>query len=458
MSGTTAEVVICGAGIAGIAAAYHLAVRRGVRDVALIDERPPLSLTSDKSTECYRNWWPGPGDAMVALMNRSIDTLEELARESGNRFSLNRRGYLFATADPDRIPDFRRAAEEASALGAGPMRLHTHADSDYAPAPSHGFEDQPTGADVLLDRSLIARHFSYLAEDTVAVVHARRAGWFSAQQLGMYLLERAKDCGVRLVNGRVEAIDTSGGRVQSVHLNGADGSATIATRCFVNAAGPFINDVGRMLGVDLPVFSERHVKIAFNDHLGVFPRDAGLLIWVDPVRLPWSEEERQMLAEMKEDRYLLEEFPSGIHGRPEGGPGATTALLLWTYDVTPVEVTFPLKFDPNYPEIALRGMARMIPGLSAYFGKMPKFFVDGGYYTKTRENRFLTGPLSIEGAYLIGAFSGYGLMAACGAGELLADHITGGPLPHYAPTFSLDRYDDPEYQKLLERWGESGQL
>src|SRR5256886_11256899 len=37
--------------------------------------RSPLSLTSDKSTECYRNWWPGPGDDMVALMNRSIDLL-----------------------------------------------------------------------------------------------------------------------------------------------------------------------------------------------------------------------------------------------------------------------------------------------------------------------------------------------------------------------------------------------
>ena len=72
MSAPTAEVVICGAGIAGIAAAYHLAVRRGVRGVVLVDEGAPLSLTSDKSTECYRNWWPGPGDDMVALMNRSI--------------------------------------------------------------------------------------------------------------------------------------------------------------------------------------------------------------------------------------------------------------------------------------------------------------------------------------------------------------------------------------------------
>jgi len=48
MSKHTAEVVICGAGIAGIAAAYHLAVRHGLTDVVLVDERPPLSLTRDR--------------------------------------------------------------------------------------------------------------------------------------------------------------------------------------------------------------------------------------------------------------------------------------------------------------------------------------------------------------------------------------------------------------------------
>src|SRR5438445_12079089 len=100
MSAPTAEVVICGAGIAGIAAAYHLAVRRGVTGIVLVDEGPPLSLTSDKSTECYRNWWPGPGDDMVALMNRSIDLLEELSLENVNRSLQNRRCTLFCTATP----------------------------------------------------------------------------------------------------------------------------------------------------------------------------------------------------------------------------------------------------------------------------------------------------------------------------------------------------------------------
>ena len=461
MSALKVEVVICGAGIAGIASAYHLTVKHGVRNVVLIDERAPLSLTSDKSTECYRNWWPGPGDAMVSLMNRSIDLLEELARESGNRFALNRRGYVYATADPKRIPDFQHAAEEAASLGAGEMRLHTGGahDPDYVPAPAHGFEDQPTGADVFLDPALIRQHFPYLAENIVAVAHPRRCGWFSAQQLGMYLLERAKTHGAKLLTGHVEGVEARGGRVQSVRVRADGGSTTvISTPRFVDAAGPYIDPVARMLGVDLPVFSERHVKIAFNDHLGVFPRDAGLLIWVDPVRLPWSDEEREVISESDEDRYLLEEFPSGVHGRPEGGPGATSVLLLWTYDTEPVEVKFPLTFDTNYPEIALRGMARMIPGLSAYFGRMPKAFVDGGYYTKTRENRFLAGPLPVEGAYVIGAFSGYGLMAACGASELLAAHVTGSPLPHYARAFTLERYADPEYQLLLENWGASGQL
>src|SRR5438128_8969984 len=147
MSAPTAEVVICGAGIAGVAAAYHLAVRRGVSGVVLVDEGSPLSLTSDKSAECYRNWWPGPGDQMVALMNRSIDLLEELARESGNVFRLNRRGYLSATSDPARVPRFVTAAEEAAALGAGRARVHATASSDYRPAPPDGFEEQPVGAD-----------------------------------------------------------------------------------------------------------------------------------------------------------------------------------------------------------------------------------------------------------------------------------------------------------------------
>ena len=453
----SADVVVCGAGIAGIAAAYHLAVRRGIGDVVIVDERPPLSLTSDKSTECYRNWWPGPGDAMVALMNRSIDLLEELARESDNVIRMNRRGYLFATADPARVPQLLRAADEAAALGAGPVRRHDRPSSEYRPAPAEGFEEQPVGADVITDRSLIRRHFGYLAEDTVAVLHARRCGWLSAQQLGMYLLERARDKGVRLLEGQVTGVDTAGGRVTGVRVETAGGARTIATPRFVAAAGPLLKPLGRRLGVDLPLVCERHAKVGFADTLAAVPRWAPMTIWVDPVRLAWSEEERAELTGSEHER-LLEEFPPGVHGRPEGGGDSPIVLLIWTYDVEPVEPRFPVTFDPHYGEIALRGMARVVPALGAYLSRLPRAVVDGGYYTKTRENRFLAGPLPVEGTFVLGALSGYGIMAANGAADLLADHVTGRALPPYAAAFQLERYRDPAYLALLERWGDDGQL
>ncbi|MGH7398701.1 MAG: NAD(P)/FAD-dependent oxidoreductase [Candidatus Rokuibacteriota bacterium] len=458
MSAAAAEVVICGAGMAGIAAAYHLTVRRAFAGVVIVDERPALSLTSDKSAESYRNWWPGPGDAMVALMNRSIDLMEELARESGNAFLMNRRGYLFATAQPEQVERYVRAAEEAAAYGAGPVRVHRSPGDDYQPAPAVGYEAQPTGSDVITDRGLIRRHFPYLAEDTVALLHARRCGWFSGQQLGMYMLERAREKGARLLEGRVERVETAGGRVTGVVVSGSGGTRAIATPRFVNAAGPFVKEVGRLLGVELPVFCERHAKVAFHDTLGVVPRHAPMMIWTDPVRLPWSPDERAELREAESLRHLLDELPAGVHGRPEGGPDSPVMLGVWTYDVQPMEARFPVEFDPAYAEIVLRGLTRPLPGLAAYLSRLPKCFVDGGYYTKTRENRFLSGPLPVEGAYVLGGLSGYGMMSSNGAADLLADYIAERPLPHYAPAFRPDRYEDPAYRQLLDNWGDSGQL
>ena len=458
MEPRSADLVICGAGIAGIAAAYHLAVRRGLTDVVIVDERAPLSLTSDKSAECYRNWWPGPGDDMVSLMNRSIDLLEELAAESGNVFRMNRRGYLFATADPARVPEFMRAAREAASLGAGPVRVHDRPGSDYRPSPAEGYEAQPIGTDVITDRSVIRRELGYLTDDTIAVLHARRCGWFSGQQLGMYLLERARDKGVRLLEGRVTAVETSGGRVSGVKIAGKDGTRTLATPRFVAAGGPLMRELGRMVGVELPLVCERHAKIAFPDTLGALPRWAPMTVWTDPVRLPWTDDERAELASSAEHRYLLDEFPSGVHGRPEGGGDSPIVLLVWTYDAQPTEPRFPIEFDPAYGEIAMRGMSRMVPAMAGYLSRLPRMVVDGGYYTRTRENRLLAGPLPLDGAFIIGGLSGYGLMSSNGAADLLADHVTGRPLPRYAPAFRLERYDDPAYRTLLETWGADGQL
>lgn len=453
------EIVICGAGIAGIAAAYHLSVKHGIRNILLIDERAPLSLTSDKSTECYRNWWPGPGDAMVRFMNRSIDLLEELARESGNCFHLNRRGYLFATADPEKLKKFHEVAEEEARLGVGPVRHHQeNEDSAYQPLSPQGFADQPDGSDLISNQKLIRKNFPYLSPHTLALLHARRCGWLSAQQLAMYMLERAKEEGTVFQKARLVGVQVVKDRIEAVYIQEDDQEILLPTRYLVIAAGPFLPHVAQMMGIELPVFHELHTKVIFRDYLRVIDRNAPLLIWTDPVSLPWSAEERAFLQKSAGTKYLLEEFPPGVHCRPEGGPDSDVVLIIWTYDVRPVQPVFPFAVDPHYAEICLRGLAKMIPGLEVYFGRMPKPIIDGGYYTKTRENRPLIGPLPVKGAYIIGALSGFGIMASCAAGELLAAHLTKSELPSYAPAFSLERYNDPQYQRLLETWTDTGQL
>jgi len=453
------KIVICGGGIAGIAAAYSLAVEHGQDNVAIVEAGNPLSMTSDKSSEAYRNWWPGPDWAMTAFMNRSIDLMEGIARATGNRIHMNRRGYAFATADAAKIPELVKAARVAEKHGGGEARIHDTPSSGYVPSPETGFDFPLTGADVIADASLLRKHFPYLAPETVALVHVRRAGWLSAQQLGMAMLEAARERGVKILRGVVAGVEATGGRVRSVDVETTDGRKTLEATHLILAAGPMLKDVAaRLFGLDLPIYAERHFKVSFPDTLGVVPRSAPMMIWLDEQHLPWSEEEREALVEDPDAQWLLQTFPAGVHGRPDGSGGGTSFIILFNHHGDAAEVVFPLPEPDNYAEIAMRGMSTMVPAIRAYADKGIRPFIDGGYYVRTRENRPLIGPLPLEGAYVSGAYSGFGIMASCASGELIARYVTGGELPGYAPAFRLSRYDDPEYRALLDTWGDGGQL
>jgi glycine/D-amino acid oxidase-like deaminating enzyme len=455
----TADVVICGAGIAGVATAYMLAERHGITDVVLIDRRAPLSLTSDKSNECYRNWFPGPGSDMVQLMNRSIDIIEDIDQRNHGRFNINRRGYVFATAREEMAEQFVQRALDQQALGSGPARVHRQLDGNYEPAEAEGYLDRLTGADVLVGSDLIQRHFPYLSPDTVGLLHTRRCGWFSAQQYGQHLLAEARRKGVRLIRGDMTSIGTEAGRIQAIDVETIGGRTTIETANLVLAAGPYQKSLAAQIGIDLPVFCELHIKAAFNDSQSTLDRAAPLLIWEDPLYLPWDIDEQGEIAADSDMAWLLERFPAGVHVRPEGTGNSKTLILQWTYDLAPREPVFPLPRLPFYFDVCLRGMAVPIPGLQAYFERADKPFIDGGYYCKTRENRPLIGPLPVDGAFIIGALSGFGMQSSSAAAELLAAHIAGTDLPVYEQAFRLERYEDPQYLAVIDAIGsQSGQI
>ena len=62
-----------------------------------------------------------------------------LARESGNAFGLNRRGYLYVTAERDRLAALQAGAERSAGFGSGPVRVHRASGQPASPCrtPSH---------------------------------------------------------------------------------------------------------------------------------------------------------------------------------------------------------------------------------------------------------------------------------------------------------------------------------
>ena len=435
------DIAIVGAGSVGISVAYYLVKTYGIKRVAIVDPRQPLSLTSAQSGENYRNWWPHP--VLTAFTDDSIRLMEEIAADTDNRINMTRRGYALVTrrGEPtDLIEDLYRGYGTGSNnlirihKGAGPYH-------SYQPPVSADWRSAPDGVDVLCDQHLIRSTFPAYAKDVATVLHIRRAGSISGQQLGQFMLEAIRSKGGRFVRGEVIAI--SGREPFDLQIKTSDGMATLRAGRIVNAAGPFVRDIARMLGEDLPVSCIYQQKIAFEDREQAVPRNLPFTIDLDGQTLSWTDEEREILEADPATKKLTAFMPGGIHCRPDGGDEGKWIKLGWAYNDTASDPHDAEPADDQFPDIVLRAASRLQPKLHSYVGKLPRGAHHyGGYYTMTKENWPLIGPMQTPGAFVAGALSGFGTMAACTTGSICADWIAGGGQRAYAKSLSLARYDD----------------
>ena len=383
-----------------------------------------MSYTSAQSGDNYRNWWPHR--VMTAFTNDSIDTLDRLARETGNRFNLTRKGYVLATRRSD------------------------ISDSGYIPDPD-------TEVDVYKGAEIRDR-FGYLASDIQNVIHIKRAGDLSSQQLGAWMLETIRKKGVRLLRAKLQGVGKNGKFTLDL-----SGEKQLRADLIVNAAGPFANGIAAMLGERLPTTNVFQQKIAFEDHLGAIPRDMPFSIDLDEKELAWSNDERELLIDDPERQWLTSSLPGGTHCRPEGGSNGRFVKLGWAYNETESEPVDDLvnepASDPQFPEIVMRAAAAFIPALQDYVDAPPvRFSHYGGYYTMTEENWPLIGPMQTDGAFMATAMSGFGSMAACAAGDLCASWVCNDQRPWYADALSTRRYANNELMDELRNSKSKGLL
>lgn len=447
MTEHSTRIAIIGTGITGIATAYYLCTVHGFKDILLIDAGQPMAFTSAQSGENYRNWWPHP--AMVQFTNRSIDLMEDIAVASNERINMTRRGYALTSRSSSIDNLVKQLHDGLGDTANSLLRFHDNeAAVGYEAATSPDWRKAPVGVDILQSNTLIRRSFPSYDKDIESVIHIRRGGDISGQQMGMHMLEAIKACGGSRLTGTVENISQSSD--YKLELNTKDGSKKVQAENVLNAAGPFADSIANMLGVKLPVYNTFQQKIAFEDKRNAIPRNMPFSIDLDAQHIDWSEEDRGLLLEEPEYKWLAMEMPGSIHCRPDGGDNGSWVKLGWAYNDSPQAATRTLPLDEQFPDIVLRGAARLNPTLKDYYGQLPRNMHHyGGWYTMTKENWPLIGELGPSGAYVNCAMSGFGTMAACAAGELCAATIAGAKLPDYAHYFSLARYQDADLMQTL---------
>jgi len=266
-----------------------------------------------QSTSANRNWCP----------DRECHGLpDEIAASTSWKSSPARMAIVSCSTaglplslPPIRIASRIHAAAEESARwsGTGALPHRRPGDPNMSRAPQ-GFENQRRDRNLITTGGKIGSIFrtSQTARWPSSIPPC---GYFSAQQLGMYML-RSQKHGTRLLAGRVEGVSAPGIGSKRCASPRAGGTTSVSTRHFVNAAGPFLPRVAAWPGWNSRVH-ELHIKVAFRDPLRKVARTASFAHLSDPTFLPGRRKSALCWLNRMKPGTCSTEFPPGGSPRPE---------------------------------------------------------------------------------------------------------------------------------------------
>lgn len=217
----SADVVIIGGGVEGCSIAYNLA-RNGCSNVVLLEKKVLASGSTGKSCGIIRTHYSQEILMLMAHKSMSVFRLFEDEYEARSGFLAN--GLVFLGTNEE-VEGLRDVTAMQRRLGIRAELIEPDNVAKFHP-------------DVAVDGVELA---SYEPDAGFADPYGVTIGFASgAKRLGVEINEGVEATGIEVRDGRVEAVDTTQGRV--------------TTRTVVNAAGPWARRVGEMAGVDLPLF------------------------------------------------------------------------------------------------------------------------------------------------------------------------------------------------------------
>jgi glycine cleavage system T protein len=368
-----ARVVIIGGGIIGCSVAYHL-TKLGWKDVVLLERKQLTSGTTWHAAGLIAQLRATAN--MTKLAKYSQELYGNLETETGVATGFKRCGSITVALTEERREEIYRQAAMARAFG---VDVEEISPKEVLERYEHLNIEGITGA-VYLDKDGQG--------DPANIALALAKG---ARQGGAKVIERTKATGVKRHGKRITGVDWESG----------EESGHISCDMVVNCGGMWGHEVGKMLGVNVPLQACEHFYIVTEAIEG--------LKQLPVLRVP------DECAYYKEDagKMLLGAF------EPNAKP--------WAVDGIPHDFEFdqlPEDFDHFEPilEAAVERMPMLAEaGIHTFFNGPESFTPDDAYH--------LGQAPEMDNIWVAAGFNSIGIQSAGGAGMALAQWMDDGDKP-----------------------------
>jgi sarcosine oxidase, subunit beta len=375
------RAVVVGAGIVGLYTAYHLA-RAGAGPVLVVDRGFLSSGASGRNGGGVRQQWETR--ATVRLARESVAAYRRFGREFGYNLWFRQSGYLFLAETEPELARLRAVHDLVRSEGLPSQVLGPEEVARFVPGIA-------PGADV---------GGTYLSTDgTLYPFPAVWGVYEAARALGVEVALGADALGVETRDGRVVALTTSLGRVE--------------TPAIVNAAGGWSGEFSRRAGLDVPNVATRHEILATEP----------MKPFLDP-----------MVVRVSDGLYLSQTMRGELVG------GLTLRDGRGTVGGMPS--------SPRFLKEMSRALVRLVPRL----GSVGVLRAWSGFYDDTPDGYPLIGEdPRMHGFVHANGFGGHGFMLAPASTLRVARTVLGEPVDLDPNTFSPGRFLAPERPVAAER-------
>jgi glycine cleavage system aminomethyltransferase T/glycine/D-amino acid oxidase-like deaminating enzyme len=365
---TQARAVVIGGGVGGAAVLYWLA-RLGWTDTVLVERSRVTSGSTFHSAGLVGQLRGSL--SLTRMMMNSVDLYRTLGQEVGLETGWHEVGSLRLASSVERMEELARQAGWAKTFGL-PLELVSAQEAQ--------------------------RMFPPMSTDRVlGAAHLPTDGYIDPSQLTFALVEGARRRGAEIdEDTRVTAIETERGRVKRVVTD----KGSIDTELVVNAGGMFAAEIGRLVGVNVPLIPMAHEYLITTP--SGLPRDMPTMR--DPSLLVYYRPESGGLVM---GGYERDPAPWGLDGIPQDFNGK---LLEPDWDRFEPLMTNAIVRTPTLKDASV---VRLVNGPEAF----------------TPDGEFILGPTEVRGFWLAAGFCAHGLAGAGGMGRLVAEWIVDGR-PH----------------------------